>query len=87
MTRAGNIRDAGKEVGTAFDITPSDGADLAQGITRGLYLDVSGSVKVDMADSGTVTFVDLAAGICHPLRVKRVYSTGTDADLGIKGLQ
>ena len=69
----------------AFAITPSDTEDLEQ-VTRGLYVGVSGDVKVDMANGDAVTFVSLAAGVIHPLRVRRVYSTGTAATsiLGIK---
>jgi len=64
----------------AFSITPADGADLAK-VTRGLYVGVQGDVKVDMAnDTDTaVVFTDLAAGVIHPLAVRRVYSTDTDA--------
>ncbi len=61
-----------------FAVTPSDSADLAA-LTRGLYVGVSGNVKVDMEDGTTLTFVGLAAGMIHPLRVKRVYSTLTTA--------
>lgn len=69
----------------AAAITPNNGADLAAN-TRGLYVGVSGDVKVDMVTGGTgVTFVGLAAGIIHPLQVKRVYATGTTA-LNIVGL-
>jgi hypothetical protein len=63
----------------AAAITPNNGADLAAN-TRGLYVGVSGDVKVDMVTGGTgITFVSLAAGIVHPLQVKRVYATGTTA--------
>lgn len=62
----------------AFAVTPADGADLAE-VTRGIYVGGSGTLKVDMADVGTVTFTALAAGVVHPLRVKKVYATGTDA--------
>lgn len=62
----------------AVAVTPNDGADLAT-VTRGLYVGVAGNVKVDMADGDTVTFVALAAGVIHALRVARVYSTGTTA--------
>lgn len=63
----------------AFEITPSDSADLPS-ITRGLYVGVSGDVKVTMAgNGGTVVFVGLAAGMIHPLRVQRVFANGTDA--------
>lgn len=62
----------------AFAVTPADGSDLSY-VTRGLYVGVSGDVKADMEDGTTVTFTAMAAGVVHPLRVKRVYSTGTTA--------
>jgi hypothetical protein len=64
----------------AAAITPSDTVDLTSP-TRGLYVGVSGDVVAIMADDGTtsVTFTGLAAGVVHPLRVKRVKSTGTTA--------
>jgi hypothetical protein len=61
----------------AVAITPSDSADIA--VTRGVYVGGSGTLKVDMADGTTVTFTALAAGVIHPIQVKRVYSTGTAA--------
>jgi hypothetical protein len=62
----------------AAAVTPHDSTDIAE--TRGLYVGVSGDVKVDMASGGSaVTFSALAAGYVHPLRVTRVYSTGTTA--------
>lgn len=61
-----------------FSITPNDSADLTV-TTRGLYVGVSGDVKVDLVSGDTVTLVALAAGVIHPLRVRRVYSTGTAA--------
>lgn len=62
----------------AFSITPADGSDVTW-ITRGLYVGASGDVKVDMEDGTTVTFTSLSAGVIHPIRAKRVYSTGTTA--------
>jgi len=62
----------------AVAVTPSDSADLAK-VSRGLYVGASGDVKVDLASGETVTFVALAAGIVHPLQVRRVYSTDTTA--------
>ena len=61
----------------AAAVTPSDTADLTN--SGFLYVGASGNVKVDTSDGDTVTFTDLAAGIVHPIRVKRVYSTGTTA--------
>jgi hypothetical protein len=62
----------------AFAVTPSDSVDL-QTISRGLYVGVSGNVKVTTFADSVVTFVGLAAGIIHPIRAKRVWATGTDA--------
>lgn len=58
-------------------VTPSDGSDLDY-VTRGLYIGVAGTVKVDMVDSGTFTFT-APAGIVFPGQVTRVYLTGTTA--------
>ena len=69
---------------SAFDITPHNTNDLTY-VTRGIYVGASGDLKVDMANGETVIFVDIAAGVIHPLRVKRVYLTGTDAT-GIIGV-
>lgn len=67
----------------ASAITPNNTSDIR--VTRGLYVGVAGDVKVDMADSSTVTFTGLASGMVHPLAVKRVYATGTTAT-GIIGV-
>lgn len=64
-------------VAQAAPITPSDSTDLAQ-LTRALYLGGAGSVRVDLRDGTTVTFVGMSAG-WHPLRVARVRATGTTA--------
>jgi hypothetical protein len=69
----------------AVAITPHDSNDLAD-VTRGLYVGVSGDVRVILAgDTSAVTLTGLAAGMVHPLRVKRVLSTSTTAT-GIVGL-
>lgn len=70
---------------SAFAITPNDSVDLPY-LTRGIYVGASGDLKVDMFDGATVTFVSLVAGLIHPLRVRRVYSTGTGAT-SIIGIQ
>lgn len=63
----------------AVAITPHDSNDLANS-SRGVYVGVSGDVKVDMVGTGTaVVFTALAAGVIHPLRVTRIYSTDTTA--------
>ena len=68
----------------AFAITPHDTNGVSYS-TRGLYVGVSGDVKVVMIGGETVTFVGLAAGVIHPIRVNLVFSTGTDAT-GIVGV-
>ena len=63
----------------AFAVSPSDAADLSL-TTRGLYVGTTGNLRVLLAgDSAPVTFVNVAAGVTHPLRVRRVYATGTTA--------
>ena len=71
-------------VSNAFEITPNDTTDLNY-VTRGLYVSAVADVVVDMNDSGTVTLTNLAPGVLHPLRVRRVYATGTSAGLTIIG--
>lgn len=64
-------------------ITPSDSVNLTTPI-RGLYVAVAGNVSVLGLDDVTVVWPALAAGIPHPIRAKRVNSTGTTAT-GIVG--
>jgi hypothetical protein len=61
----------------AAAVTPSDGTDLTN-TASALYVGTAGALKVDTAKGETVTFGAVAAGLL-PLRVKRVYSTGTVA--------
>ena len=61
-----------------FSITPSDGSSLSV-TTRGIYVGVAGDLKVVTAGGTTLTFVGLAAGVIHPLRVTKVFATGTSA--------
>ncbi len=66
----------------AFAITPSDTAMLSIN-TRAVHVGASGALKVTMVNGDTVTFTG-AVGIM-PIRVKQVFSTGTNAT-GITGL-
>lgn len=59
-------------------ITPDDDTDVV-GTLRGLYVGVSGNVSVVMQDDTTGVLSSLAAGMVHPLSVKRVLATGTTA--------
>ena len=61
----------------AFAITPNDATDL-QEVTLSLFVSVGGAVKVTLYDGSVVTYANLTAGR-HPLRVKRVWATGTAA--------
>ena len=62
----------------AVEVAPNDGVDLTN-TSRALYVGGAGDVKVDMYGTGTVTFVGVSAGSLLPVRVDRVYSTGTTA--------
>ena len=75
-----------------FDrIAPADNAfDIVQDVnmpvpTKGVYVGVSGDLQVIMAGGAGVTFVGLAAGVVHPLRLIQVVSAGTTAT-GLIGL-
>lgn len=71
----------------AFTITPDDGNDLTY-YPRALLLGAEGTVKVTTID-GTAISLPLVQGF-NSIRVKRVWSTGTDAGVisaGIYGLQ
>lgn len=61
----------------AAAVTPHDTNRISP--TRGLYVGVSGDVKVIMLDGTTVTFTGLAAGVIHPITCVLVCSTGTTA--------
>jgi hypothetical protein len=69
----------------AAEITPADGADLTN-FSRAIYVGVSGNIKVDLVGGETaVTFVGLAAGVFHPIRATRIYSTDTTATSIVAG--
>lgn len=57
----------------AAAVTPA-GADLAGGVTNGLYCGASGNVTVMLSNGATVTFTGLASGVIHPIRAKQVIS-------------
>lgn len=62
----------------ASSVTPNDSADLTT-IARAIYVGTSGSVKIDTLNGNTVTLPNLAAGVWHPIAVKRIHATGTTA--------
>jgi hypothetical protein len=60
-------------------VTKSDGTDDAAGPFRGLLMDAAGAIKLHMVNGQDRTIASgaLAAGIIHPIRFTRVWSTGT----------
>ncbi len=60
----------------ASDVTPSDSADLSV-FPRGLWVGVSGNVRVGFLRGSAVTLVGVQGLI--PGVIKRVYATGTTA--------
>lgn len=64
-----------------FSITPSDSADLAVA-TRFIMVGVTGDVKVTGVgdeDNAPVILPNLAAGVWHKCRAKRVWAADTGA--------
>lgn len=66
-----------------IEVTPDDAADLPHAV-RALNVAQSGAVRVETVE-GSVATVYVAAGIALPVRVRRVFATGTDAT-GIVGM-
>lgn len=53
--------------------------DLTSGVTASLSTNVSGTVKVLFKDSTVAVPRYMIAGVEYPWRIKRIYSTGSDA--------
>ncbi|MFD1135589.1 spike base protein, RCAP_Rcc01079 family [Paenibacillus urinalis] len=62
----------------AFAVTPNDSTDLSK-VTKGLYIGVSGDVRMTMADGSVITRKNVAGGMTHPWSIRRVWATGTTA--------
>ena len=73
----------GSPAGGISSITPNDTVDLASA-TRGINVSVGGFVRVTTVN-GDVDTLYIAPGIEFPIRVIKVWDTGTDAT-DIKGL-
>ncbi|WP_105424628.1 spike base protein, RCAP_Rcc01079 family [Neorhizobium tomejilense] len=69
---------------SGFAITPSDSADLPE-TTRALYVGTGGHLSVRMLSGETLTLSNIPGGGLLPLRVTRVFATGTTA-VAIAGL-
>ena len=63
-------------------VTPNDVEDLEH-FTRALNCSAAGTVRVDMIGVGTNVEATVVPG-WNPMRVSRVYATGTDAGLSIR---
>lgn len=61
----------------AFAVTPSDSDELPE-VTRALYIRTAGAVRVAFCNGAVFTYPYLAAGR-HPIRVAKVFQTGTTA--------
>lgn len=61
----------------AYEVTPSDSVDLTNPC-YGLYVGVTGNVKVTHWNGVAVTYTNVAVG-WHPIAATRVWSTGTTA--------
>lgn len=61
-----------------FDITPSDSTDLAY-VTRAIYVGGTGNLKVTRLGGAVLTYYGVPAGMMYPIRVTRVWATGTTA--------
>jgi hypothetical protein len=63
--------------GSAFAITPSNSANLAN--VSVVYVGGAGNVRVTTAQGDDVTFSSLLAGTVVPVQVLKVWSTSTTA--------
>jgi hypothetical protein len=57
--------------------TFSDTVNFAGGPSSYILLSGAGAVKVTMADNTDIVLTGLAVGTLHPIRVKRIWATGT----------
>lgn len=63
----------------AADITPSDTTDLDT-VPRALYCLKGGDITVTMRAGGDPVTLPMLTGVPLPVRVRRVWSTGTTAE-------
>jgi hypothetical protein len=62
----------------AAPIQPSDGAELGY-VTRAVYIGGAGALRVEMMGGEEIVFAGLAAGTLLPVRIQKVFATGTTA--------
>jgi hypothetical protein len=75
---AKNVAGLDSPAENSADLTPDDGTDLTTA-TRALWVGVTGSVKVTLVGGTTVTFASVPGGTILPVRVARLWATGTSA--------
>lgn len=80
---SGHAKSPSGPASSIIDVIPSDSTDLEQ-VANGLNVATPGLVRVTTAE-GSVADVFVAAGTVFPLRVARVWASGTTAT-GIRGL-
>lgn len=74
---ASNLLESGPaDFGSA--VTPSDSTNLPNGDCVALYIGTAGTLRVMCVNGRDLTFAATVAGVL-PLKVRRVYSTGTSA--------
>ena len=61
-----------------FTITPHDINELTY-ITRAIYVGVPGNVAVQDINGNDVTFSNAPSGLQIPIRLRKIYATGTTA--------
>ena len=59
-------------------IVPDDATDLAHA-SRAIYVGQGGAIAVRMVSGDEVTLTEVQPGMVYPLRVSRVFATGTTA--------
>ena len=69
-----------KPVTKTMAFTKSDTTDETV-LARGFHCNVSGDLKILLEEDTTARTIYVTAGAYYPYRVKRVYSTGTVADI------
>jgi len=60
------------------NVTPSDSAAL-NNVTRAVYVGSGGALRAEFISGREVTFQALPTGAILPLRVSRIFATGTTA--------
>ena len=74
---ASNLLESGPaDFGVA--VTPSDSANLTDGDAVAMYVGTAGTLRILCVNGRELTFAAVSSGVL-PIKVRRVYSTGTSA--------